>query len=77
VRTTSIKGNEVLLNYLCRFPLYTSKYLNYNNWKEGFILFKDGQHKTPQGLNKIKDIKENMNDKRKEYNWDHLLNFFC
>lgn len=77
VRTTSIKGNEVLLNYLCRFPLYTSKYLNYNNWKEGFLLFKDGQHLTPQGLNKIKGIKENMNDKRKEYNWDHLLNFFC
>ena len=77
VRTTSIKGNDVLVDYLNRFPLNSSKYLDYCNWRDGFLLFKDKQHLTTEGLNKIKGLKENLNSKRKEFNWDHLLDFFC
>ncbi len=32
VRTTNIKGNNILVNCLTEYPLFSSKYLNYNDW---------------------------------------------
>lgn len=75
IRTSSIMGNDILINYLNKYPLRSSKYMDYCNWKEGFLLFKDSKHSTIEGLDRIKVLKNSMNSKRQEFNWDHLLDF--
>jgi hypothetical protein len=39
------------------------------------MIIKD-QHKTIKRMNEIRLIKEGMNSKRTEFNWDHLLKFY-
>jgi hypothetical protein len=75
IKTSSIKNNDILINYLNKYPLRSSKYMDYCNWKEGFLLFKDSKHSTIEGLNRIKILKNSMNNKRQEFNWDHLIDF--
>jgi len=35
VKTTSLAGNKILINYLNNYPLFSSKYLDYLDWKKG------------------------------------------
>jgi len=76
VRTTSIKANRILLNYLSIYPLFSSKYLDYLVWKEVLSIFELGQHKTQEGRNKIKELKLTINDNRTIFTWNHLNNFY-
>ncbi len=39
VRTTSLKGNLALVNYIENYPLFSSKYLNYQDWRKVFSIF--------------------------------------
>jgi len=75
VRTGSKKSNEILVFYLERYSLFSSKYLNYKAYKEVFDMIIKKEHLTKKGKKKIDLIKEGMNNKRTEFNWDHLLNF--
>jgi hypothetical protein len=65
-----------LIHYLDKFPLKSSKYLDFLNWKDAFYIFKNKEHLTNIGLDRIKYLKLSNNDRRKEFNWDHLKNFF-
>jgi hypothetical protein len=47
-----------------KYALNTSKKLNFDDFKKAFYLFKQGQHKTNEGLSKITEIKANMNKGR-------------
>lgn len=76
VRTTSLKGNIALENYLTLFPLFGTKYLDYKDWVTVLNLFKLGEHKNKLGKEKIISIKSNMNDSRTIFVWDHLQNFY-
>ena len=76
VRTTSLRGNLVLENYLNRFPLFGSKYLDYKDWVKILNYFKQGQFKHSHNIDKIIEIKSCMNDKRTVFIWDHLQNFY-
>ena len=76
IRTTSLAGNLSLIHYLDKFPLKSSKYLDFLNWKDAFYIFKNKEHLTNIGLDRIKYLKLSNNDRRKEFNWDHLKNFF-
>ena len=40
VKTKSIKNNDLVLNYLTNFPLWSSKFLNYSDWFSAIDLFK-------------------------------------
>lgn len=54
--------------YLNKYPLRSSKYLDYQDWKKcGEI-----KEKTPENYKKIQDIKNGMNNKRAYFNWHHL-----
>lgn len=75
IRTNSLKENESLIKYLEKYPLFTSKYLNYLDWKEVVFLIKDKKHLLLEGNNRVDDIKNNMNSFRKNYNWEHVTNF--
>jgi hypothetical protein len=76
VRTTSLKGNLALENYLTEYPLFGTKYLDYKDWVTVLNLFKSGEHKSKPGKDLIISVKSNMNDYRTIFIWDHLQNFY-
>jgi LAGLIDADG endonuclease len=75
---SSRKSLDILINYLDMYPLLSSKYLNYLDWKLGLLI--KYNNKPLSDINKIDifKLKINMNKKRTYYNWDHLKksNFF-
>lgn len=76
LRTTNLKANIILENYLERYPLYGSKYLDYKDWQKVLEIFKLGEHKQKEGIEKIKSIKLGMNDRRTVLTWNHLNKFY-
>jgi hypothetical protein len=79
-RIVNKRGALILVNYLDKFPLFSSKYLNYQDWLKAYkILIIRKEHIGKDKLNtynKIKSIKDNMNKKRVFFNWDHLNKFY-
>jgi LAGLIDADG endonuclease len=76
LRTTSLKGNLVLENYLNNFTLFSSKYLDYKDWIKVLDKFKSGNYKHQSDIENILLIKSGMNNKRTVFIWDHLNNFY-
>lgn len=76
VRTTNLKGNNQVKNYLIKYPLFGSKYLDYIDWIKVLDIFNKDEHKTVLGKEKIVTIKSGMNNKRTIFTWDHLQNFY-
>lgn len=79
-RIVNKKGASALINYFDTYPLFSSKYLNYLDWRDAYFIFiinKEhiGVNKI-NTYNKIKLIKEKMNTKRIYFNWDHLNQFY-
>jgi hypothetical protein len=52
--------------------LLSSKYLDYLDWKRAFNEIINKTHLTDEGKKIISSLKNNMNDKRTYFNWDHL-----
>lgn len=71
---SSRKSLQIVLDYFGRFPLYSSKYLDYKNWAEAARLILANQHYTEEGIVKIDYLKGSMNNNRTYFNWDHLNN---
>ena len=76
VRTVNLRGNLILVDYLNKYPLFSSKYLNYTDWVKVLNYFEIKEHTKPESIKAITKIKSNMNDKRTEFNWDHLQKFY-
>lgn len=75
IRTKSMMENEKILKYLENYPLFSSKYLNYLDWKEVVYLIKDKKHLLSHYKTHIANLKKNMNSFRKLYHWEHLQFF--
>jgi len=65
---------NLLINYLDQHTLLSSKYLDYLDWKSAFTIIYNKDHFTLKGRNDILSSKNNMNNKRIYFNWDHLKN---
>jgi hypothetical protein len=76
VRTVNLKGNLILIDYLDKFPLFSSKILNYKDWIKVLNYFKNKEQTKSEFLKEIIKIKSNMNDKRTNFYWDHLQKFY-
>jgi hypothetical protein len=76
VRTTNLQGNINIKNYLLNFPLFGTKYLDSKDWMNVLDLFIANEHKTEISKEKIIQLKSNMNNKRSNFTWDHLQNFY-
>lgn len=74
--TTNLESNLILINYLKKYPLFGSKFLDYNNWKEILELFSNRFKYSNENINKVLNLKSEMNDNRTIFNWDHLKNFY-
>lgn len=76
VRTVSVKGNLVCKQYLEKYPLFGTKYLDFQDWCIVLQFFEKNLHKNKFFYNDIVQIKERMNNNRKNYRYDHLSNFY-
>jgi len=76
IRTTNLKANHLLINNLNEYPLFSSKYLNYMDWLNILKYFENKEHTKLESINNIIKIKAGMNDRRTEFNWDHLNKFY-
>jgi hypothetical protein len=77
VRTTKKYSCELLINYFANFPLYSSKHLDFLKWREFHHIRISKQYKTLEGTLKLISIKNSMNTKRTQFNWDSLNRFYC
>ena len=76
VRTTNLKGNLSVINYLTKYPLFGTKYSDYKDWVKVVELFKKSSLNHKAIMIYVKSIKSGMNDKRFLFIWDHLQNFY-
>ena len=76
LRTTNLKSNLILVNYLNKYPLFGSKYLDYKDWNEVLSLFNPRFRYNQENIAKVLAIKSEINDNRTIFNWDHLNNFY-
>lgn len=74
IRTTSLNGNLILVDYLTKFPLFGSKYNDYKDWLKVLDYFKNKNKNKDYII--IFNIKSRMNNNRTEFNWNHLNNFY-
>jgi len=74
VVATSNISRAIIISYLDKYPLYTSKYLNYSDWKIGSEIKTRKSKMNENEKLKIISLKNNMNNKRIHYNWDHIYN---
>jgi len=72
ISISSQKARLILVDYLDKHPLFTSKFLNYKDWRECHFLIKEKNHLNNKGINIALNLKSKMNSKRIIYNWDHL-----
>jgi hypothetical protein len=70
IRTSTIQSNMTVTKYLDSFPLYSSKRLDYQDWRTIAHYFLENTHR--QNINAIVQLKSKMNDRRTEFNWNHL-----
>jgi len=63
---------DVIVNYLDKYSLFSSKYLDYKDWKEIVLLIFENKHYTEEGINKTESVKNGMNRHRTYFTWTHL-----
>lgn len=71
VRTSTVQSNIAVVRYMETFPLYSSKRLDYQDWRTIVHYFLEGTHR--HNTNIIVQIKSQMNDRRTVFNWNHLI----
>ena len=69
---SSRNSTEILVNYLDRYYLFSSKYLDYKDWREIVLLMLENKHYTEEGIIKTDSVRDSMNRNRTYFNWDHL-----
>lgn len=70
-----IISNTTVNSYFTKFPLYSSKRLDYLDWDLIRSKVRENANlgnKNPQLIKECTVIKLSMNSKRKYFNWDHL-----
>lgn len=75
IRTSSISANLTLITYLNNFPIFSSKYQDYQAYKETFDYARD-KKAVPNLTSRLEELKGGMNNSRTKFNWDHLDYFY-
>jgi hypothetical protein len=71
---STIRSKDLLRSYFLKFPLYSSKYLDYLDWCKIIDLSKNVPLSNDTIL-KCTSLKLGMNKNRTYFNWDHLNSF--
>jgi hypothetical protein len=67
---------DIIINYFNKYPLFSSKYLDYKDWEKVAYLIINNQHLTEEGINTVELVRSRMNTKRTDFNWDHLNDLY-
>jgi LAGLIDADG endonuclease len=76
IRTSKKESNNILINYLNNYPLYSNKYLDYLDWKSMFKIKINKEYKENKGTKLLISLKSSINNNRINFNWEHLNNFW-
>jgi hypothetical protein len=70
----SSESHKKVIEYFDRYPLYSSKYLAYKDWKYVVeqIRLRNGKPLTAENILEIQSIKAQFNNNRKKYDFSHL-----
>lgn len=70
----NIQSHFKVIEYFDRYPLYSSKYLAYKDWRYVVeqIRLREGKPLTAEGILEIEKIKSQFNKKRTEFDFSHL-----
>lgn len=74
-KTTKDLSCDILINYLTNFPLFSSKHQDFLDWSDHIRISK--KYKSLDGTSKLISLKNSMNTKRTQFNWDSLNRFYC
>lgn len=69
IKVVRIESIKLLIEYLDKYPLYSSKFLDYLDWKQMHLNRKKDKFKK---LELFVKLKARMNTKRTVFCWDHL-----
>lgn len=75
IEVSSLAGIVILTDYLNSYALLTGKLLDFNDWYKVTQRIINKTHYTENGLNEIAAIKDGLNTKRSQFQWDHLNHF--
>jgi hypothetical protein len=75
--TYNLKSNGLVCAYFDQYPLFSSKRLNYLDWRRIHELMVSKQHLTEKGRSEIMLIKGNFNSTRTTFTWGHLASFYA
>ena len=67
LRTTNLESNLKLINYLNKYPLFGTKFLDYNDWKEVLNLFNPRFKYSEANIERVLQLKSEMNDRRTKF----------
>jgi hypothetical protein len=59
---------NIIINYLEKYPLLSSKYLDYKDWEVIVLLILDNKHYTEEGIKKTEQARNSMNRQRTYFN---------
>ena len=78
IAATSKNSLSTIIKYLEQSPLYSSKHLDYKDWKQIAQLVIEGNQYTEKSINNTNLIRGSMNRNRTYFNWNHLksLNYY-
>ena len=70
----NLDSHKKVIEYFERYPLYSSKYLAYKDWKYVVeqIRLRQGKPLTAENILEIQRVKGQFNNKRKNYDFSHL-----
>jgi hypothetical protein len=69
-------SNQKVIDYFENFPLYSSKYLAYKDWKYvvNKIKIRNGKVLSTTDISEVENIKSQFNSKRTVFDYSHLEN---
>lgn len=76
VRTVKKESCDLLINYLTIYPLFSSKYQDFLDWKKAHEIRISKSYTSIEGTSKLILLKNSMNTKRTQFYWDPLNNFY-
>lgn len=76
VMAHNVNSHIIVCNYFDTYPLFSSKFLNYQDWRLIHKMQLNKEHLTVEGQTKCLTIKQRFNKKRTVFTWSHLNNFY-
>ena len=75
IRNTSRVGAGIVAQYFTLYPLRSSKWLNFVDWRSVYTALLLGKTKSQAGYDSVKIVKAGHNSRRTVFDWSHLSSF--